>query len=269
MQISDFVHCHTAPNPGMMTGRGTNQYLLGRGRVTLIDAAVGGEENVRGILGVLNQTGGEEIEQILLTHIHPDHVGGVEEIRKRTGARLGVFRSRSGGHWVREDFVYGEEDTIPYSSGTLSVVHTPGHESGHACFYEPELRFLFTGDHLVGEGTVVIPPPDGNMRDYLESLKKLFKLRIKALLPGHGPVIWDPYAKIHETIDHRLSRESQILALIGKGLRTSTELVSQVYRDTPFRLHPVAEMSLRAHLIKLLDEGRVAKRGEEYFFVAK
>jgi glyoxylase-like metal-dependent hydrolase (beta-lactamase superfamily II) len=234
----------------------------------LIDAGSGSPENLRGILGELREMGGEGIEKILLTHIHADHLGGVEEVRKKTGARVGVFSSRSqtaGNSRVRDDFSYRDGDTIPYSSGTLRVVHTPGHESGHACFYEPELGFLFTGDHIVGEGTVVIPPPDGSMREYLESLKKLLDLKLTALLPGHGPVIWEPYRKIQEYIDHRLAREDQILTLLQKGFKTARGLVAEMYRDIPAALHSVAEMSVTAHLIKLTDEGRVIRRGGEYF----
>lgn len=271
MRISEFIHCHTAPNPGLMTGRGTNQYLLGKERVTLIDAGSGSDKNLRGILAELREMGGEVIENILLTHIHADHLGGVEEVRKRTGARVGVFHTRSqsaGSGRVLDDFSYKDGDTIAYSSGTLRVVHTPGHESGHACFYEPELGFLFTGDHIVGEGTVVIPPPDGSMREYLESLRKLLDLKLIALLPGHGPVIWEPYRKIQEYIDHRLAREGQILMLLKKGFRTSRELVAEIYREIPAALHSVAEMSVTAHLIKLADEGRVIRRGGEYFLQA-
>ncbi|MGH7803833.1 MAG: MBL fold metallo-hydrolase, partial [Candidatus Binatia bacterium] len=146
----------------MMTGAGTNQYLLGERRLLLIDAALGSGANVDLLEAEIAETGGK-VETILLTHIHPDHLGGALELREEFGARLGMHESRRGYAGIEPDFVLADGDEIPFAGGTLRVVHTPGHESGHCCFFEAARGWLFTGDHVVGEGTVVINPPDGNM----------------------------------------------------------------------------------------------------------
>lgn len=253
----------TAPNPGIMTATGTNQYLLGGGRLTLIDAALGIGPNLDLLRAELEATEAS-VEKILLTHIHPDHLGGAMELRTALGARLGMHKSRSGYAGVEPDFVYDDGDEIPFTGGRLRVVHTPGHESGHCCFYASSRRWLFTGDHVVGQGTVVIAPPDGDMGDYITSLRRLLELPARLLLGGHGPVITDPRAKIQEYIDHRLLREQQIVDCLASGVGTIPEIVERLYRDVPAMLHPVAERSVHAHLLKLVREGRAASAGEDY-----
>ncbi|MGH7860212.1 MAG: MBL fold metallo-hydrolase [Candidatus Binatia bacterium] len=263
MEIEPGLRVVTAPNPGIMTGAGTNQFLIGERRLTLIDAALGTSENVDLLAGEL-EAANATLSAILLTHIHPDHLGGVREIAARFGARLGMHSSRRGYAGLEPDRVYDEGDEIAYDGGRLRVVHTPGHESGHCCFLEPERRWLFTGDHVVGEGTVVIAPPDGDMADYVDSLRRLLALPARLLLGGHGPSIRDPRAKIREYLDHRLERERQVLARVREGLGTIPQIVEQVYRDVAPILHPIAERSVHAHLLKLEREGRVSRRGESY-----
>ena len=262
MRIEPGLHVVTAPNPGIMTASGTNQYLLGESRVTLVDAALGIGPNLDLLLAEL-ETMGASVESILLTHIHPDHLGGASELRTALGARLGMHRSRKGYAGVEADFVYQDGDEIPFAGGCLRVVHTPGHESGHCCFYEPSRGWLFTGDHVVGQGTVVIAPPDGDMGDYIASLRRLLELPSRLLLGGHGPVITDPHAKIQEYIDHRLMRELQVLDCLGGGVRRIPAMVERLYRDVPAVLHPVAERSVHAHLLKLVREGRAKSAGDE------
>jgi glyoxylase-like metal-dependent hydrolase (beta-lactamase superfamily II) len=240
--------------------------------LTLIDAALGIGPNLE-LLRADMEAAKASVTTIILTHIHPDHIGGAMELREALGTsapqqsrpRLGMHRSRRGYAGVEPDFVYDDGDEIPFEGGTLRVVHTPGHESGHCCFYEPSRRWLFTGDHVVGQGTVVIAPPDGDMGAYIDSLERLLALSSRLLLGGHGPVITDPAAKIQEYIDHRLMREQQVLDCVADGVRLIPEIVERLYRDVPSLLHPVAERSIHAHLLKLLRESRVRVSGEEYF----
>lgn len=255
MLIERDLRVVTAPNPGFMTGDGTNQYLLGETRVTLIDAALGIGPNLDTLRAEL-ATAGAAVEQILLTHIHPDHLGGALELREQLGARLGMHVSRKGYDGIDPDWVYDDGNEIPFDGGTLQVVHTPGHESGHCCFHEPGRGWLFTGDHVVGQGTVVIAPPDGDMGDYIESLRRLLNLPARILMGGHGPVITDPHAKIQQYIDHRLMREEQVLNSLRVGVHGVPQIVARLYRDVHPALHVVAEKSVQAHLIKLEREGR-------------
>jgi glyoxylase-like metal-dependent hydrolase (beta-lactamase superfamily II) len=266
MQFSEKIRHFTAANPGYLTLEGTNQYLIGREEITVVDVAVSSRDNIDGIIEQAEAMGGK-IEKILLTHIHSDHCGGALALKKRSGAKLGISRLRAG-YVGQEDFTYGEGDEIPYDGGRLRVVHTPGHESGHCCFYEPELRDLLTGDHILGRGTTVIPPPDGDMADYIHSLERLLDLKIRRLLPGHGPQVDDPYGKIREYIDHRLMREKEVLKCLGEGEQTISAITSRIYTDTPAALHSMAQLSVEAHLLKLIKERRVRREGGRYFLTA-
>ena len=264
MQDLENIHWFTAANPGAMTLQGTNQYLLGREEITVIDVALAHEENVEGILKQAEAMGGKKIEKILLTHIHSDHCGGALALKKRCSATLGISRVRAG-YLGGEDFTYGDGDRLPYDGGELVVVHTPGHESGHCCFYEPEQQILFTGDHILGWGTTVIPPPDGDMAMYIQSLERLFDLKIRLLLPGHGPPVGDPYGKIREYIDHRLMREKQVLQCLRDGHRTIDSMAGLIYKDLSATLIRVGCRSIEAHLLKLMGEKRVIRKGGDYF----
>jgi glyoxylase-like metal-dependent hydrolase (beta-lactamase superfamily II) len=268
MKTLSHIRHFTAANPGYMTLQGTNQYVLGRESVTVIDVALGSDANMDGILEQVEALGAKKIEKILLTHIHRDHCGGALALKKRCGAKIGLFHSRSG-YLGGEDFHYAAGDRIEYDGGELSVVHTPGHESGHCCFYEARQEVLFTGDHILGEGTTVIPPPDGDMALYIQSLEKLLEFKIRLLLPGHGPVIEDPRGKIREYIDHRLMRERQVLGCLRKGIDTISAMTSEIYVDVPKPLWSVAEYSVEAHLIKLINEGWVGREGGRYFLIER
>lgn len=263
MQPLEHIRYFTAANPGYMTLEGTNQYLVGRAEITVIDVALTSKENIDGILEQVEVMGGRKIEKILLTHIHGDHSGGALALKKRCGAKLGISRLRAG-FLGGEDFTYADGDRIPYDGGELAVVHTPGHESGHCCFYESEQQILFTGDHILGRGTTVIPPPDGDMALYIQSLEKLLELRIRFLLPGHGLTIDDPYGKIKEYVDHRLMREQEVLQCLRDGHHTIPTIAAAIYTDTPAPLLSAARLSVEAHLLKLIKEGRVSKEGERY-----
>src|SRR5437762_13949293 len=210
MATADFIGKFTANNPGIMTLQGTNQYVVGKENVVVIDVALGEDSNLDGIIEQVEAMGAKKIEKILLTHIHSDHCGGALALKKRTGAKIGIHRSRAG-YLGGEDFQYGEGDRIQFGGGELQVLHTPGHESGHCCFYESGDQVLFSGDHILGFGTSVIRPPDGDMTDYLRSLETLLGCTISLILPGHVPLVGKPEAKLRDYIEPRLIRQKQLL----------------------------------------------------------
>jgi glyoxylase-like metal-dependent hydrolase (beta-lactamase superfamily II) len=263
MATPNHIRHYTANNPGIMTLQGTNQYVVGKESVVVIDVALGEDSNLDGIIEQVEAMGGKRIEKILLTHIHSDHCGGALALRKRSGAKLGIHRSRAG-YLGGEDFQYGDNDRIAFGGGELQVLHTPGHESGHCCFYESGDKVLFSGDNILGYGTAVIRPPDGNMTDYLQSLERLLGFNISLILPGHGPLIGKAEAKIKEYIEHRMAREKQVLDALRRGRNTIGDITEMIYVGVSPALQRVAEFSVQAHLEKLIREGRVKREGGRY-----
>jgi glyoxylase-like metal-dependent hydrolase (beta-lactamase superfamily II) len=266
MTTPNHIRHYTANNPGIMTLQGTNQYVVGKESVIVIDVALGEDSNLDGIIEQVEGMGGKKIEKILLTHIHSDHCGGALALRKRCGAKLGIHRSRAG-YLGGEDFQYDDNDWIGFGGGELQVLHTPGHESGHCCFYEAGDKVLFSGDNILGYGTAVIRPPDGNMTDYLQSLERLLGFDISLILPGHGPLVGKPEAKIKEYIEHRMTREKQVLDALRRARNTIGDITEMIYVGVSPALQRVAEFSVQAHLEKLIKEGRVKKEDGRYLLV--
>jgi glyoxylase-like metal-dependent hydrolase (beta-lactamase superfamily II) len=256
----------TANNPGIMTLQGTNQYIVGKESALVIDVALSADSNMDGILEQAEAMGVKKIDKILLTHIHSDHCGGALALRKRCGAKLGIHRSRAG-YLGGEDFQYNDDDRIAFGGGELHVLHTPGHESGHCCFYEAGEKVLFSGDNILGFGTAVIHPPDGNMTAYLKSLERLLQFSVDLILPGHGPLVAKAEAKIREYIKHRQMRENQILQALRSDRNTIGDITEMIYVDVSAALKRVAEFSVLAHLEKLMDEGRVKKENNRYLLL--
>jgi len=256
-----------APNPGVMTGPGTNQYLLGERDALLLDVAQLGEENRRRL-----ESPGRRIVTLALTHTHPDHVGGALEARRTWDVPIAVHRRHANatvnGHALAPERLLDDGDEVTYPGGRLRVVHTPGHESGHCCFYEPERRWLFTGDTILSTGTTVIAPPDGDMRAYFASLERLATLDLATIFPGHGRPIDRPYEAIAEYRAHRLMREEQIVAALGGGTDRIPDIVALLYADVRAILHGMAGLTVRAHLDKLIAEGRVREAPGERFELA-
>jgi glyoxylase-like metal-dependent hydrolase (beta-lactamase superfamily II) len=268
MATPDFIGKFTANNPGIMTLQGTNQYIVGKETGLVIDVALSADSNMDGIIEQAEAMGVKKIDKILLTHIHSDHCGGALALRKRCGAKLGIHRSRKG-YLGGEDFQYDDNDRISFGEGELNVLHTPGHESGHCCFYESSDKVLFSGDNILGYGTAVIHPPDGNMTDYLRSLERLLGFDISLILPGHGPLIAKAEAKIREYIKHRLEREQQVIAALRGGQSTIGDITQKIYADVSAALQRVAEFSVQAHLEKLMRDGRVKKDGPRYLLISE
>ena len=252
--LSPMVRRIVAENPGMMTGPGTNTYLVGIDEIAVIDPGPGDASHLDAIAGC----GGDRIRWILLTHTHEDHSPGAVGLKKLTGAEILAFGPGEGKGKVRLDGTLGDGAVIEATEFHLTALHTPGHASNHLCYLLNEERTLFTGDHIMQGSTVVIGPPDGDMAAYLRSLEKLktIRPRLKAIAPGHGHLIEDPMATIDEYIEHRRAREKQVLDdLRSRGTATIAELVEDIYADVAPELHPVAQRTVWAHLRKLADDG--------------
>ncbi len=273
VRLSPRVLRVTAPNPGAMTGPGTNTYLVsdsqGQGW-TAIDPGPGSAEHLHTLLALLARLPGP-LQRILVTHTHRDHSPGAAALSAATGAPVW---GRIADHpvWQDESFApaqqphHGDRIAVGVDT-TLRVIHTPGHASNHLCFLLEEERLLFTGDHVMQGSTVVINPPDGDMAAYLRTLHGLLGEDLEWLAPGHGFLVAQPHTVIANLIAHRLRREAKVqaafaaVAAVG-GRATAAELLPHVYGDVPAALHGLAARSLLAHLLKLQRDGVVTLQGE-------
>jgi len=245
-------------NPGPFTGPGTNTYLVGTGpRRLLIDTGQGLPEYIPVLESALRDAAhADDIEGILLTHAHPDHIGGLDSVLSRFGPRpVWKMQGAQPMHGLRE---LRDGQRIATEGATLEAVWTPGHAEDHLCFRLLEENALFTGDMVLGAGTTVIPS-DGDLRAYLASLRRLLNVHAKIIYPAHGPAIHEPDRKIEEYLAHRALREEQILEGLRERPKTVEELVVTIYADVPVFLHGAAGMSVHAHLRKLRLEGIVTE----------
>jgi len=252
-----------ASNPGVMTGPGTNTYLVGQDRLAVIDP---GPDDPRHLDAVAT-AGAGRIRWILVTHTHPDHAPGAARLAAWTGAEQLGFASRDG---FRAGRTIGDGWTPESPGPALTAVHTPGHASNHLCYLLDRRiptggsgrgpgRVLFTGDHVMQGSTVVIAPPDGDMGTYLASLRRVRGLDppVVAIAPGHGSVITDPAGAVDAYLAHRLERGARVAAALeAAGSATVDDLVAEVYADVDEERHPIARRSLWAHLRLLADGGR-------------
>lgn len=253
-----------APNPGMMTGTGTNTYLVGDGELAVIDPGPAIDSHLAAVLAA----GAGRIRWILTTHTHRDHSPAARAVAAQTGAKiLGRPAPKTGGHddTYAPDRVLAHGERVRVGGITLRALHTPGHASNHLCYLLEETRMLFTGDHVMQGSTVVINPPDGDMAAYLASLEALLAEDLAIFAPGHGYLVGEPHREIRRLIAHRLGREAKVAAALGRRAnQTIDDLVAKVYDDVPAKLHAVAARSLAAHLIKLVADGRARESGGRY-----
>lgn len=265
IRLGPSVRRITAPNRGYMTGPGTNTYLLGAGdEIAIIDPGPDNDDHIEAVLA----NAGGRIRWILATHTHPDHSPAAWRLKEKTGAQLlGMPPPAVPGQdqSFRPDRILQDGERLNLAGFMVRVLHTPGHASNHLCYLLEGEGMLFTGDHVMQGSTVVINPPDGDMREYLHSLRALHSQDITCFAPGHGFLMDQPHARIDRLLAHRLARENSVLnALLSAGSASVEELVPMVYADLPIQRHPVAARSLLAHLMKLEAEQRVSHQNESW-----
>jgi glyoxylase-like metal-dependent hydrolase (beta-lactamase superfamily II) len=243
-----------APNPGPMTDEGTNTYLIGDRAVAVVDPGPADVDHVAAIIAALPPA--SHVAAILITHGHADHVGALAMLQARTSAPVYGHPDVRG-----VDRALGDGDRIEIDAVAIDALTTPGHADDHLCFWLPDRRALFSGDLVVGRGTVVLSQTVGALGHYLASLERLLALDSFLLLPGHGPPAPDGAAKVAEYLAHRRARESQIVAALSNGAATVDELVGRLYAATPTGLHHMAARNVLAHLERLADLGRAEQLG--------
>lgn len=254
----------TAPNAGVMTGPGTNTYLVGDGKIAVVDPGPLDPCHLEAVVTAAAGLGGA-VRWVLVTHTHPDHAPGAAALAAATGAEVIGFGQHQG---FRPDRVVTDGWTLEAPTFRLSALHTPGHASDHVCWLLHGSQVLLSGDHVMDGVTVVIAPPDGDMAAYVASLRRLLELSppLEAIAPGHGRLLGRPADVVAAVVAHRLAREELVAAALaeavdagrlGRGPQvTLDDLVARVYADVDPRLHAIARSSLWAHLRKLVAEGR-------------
>jgi len=263
VQISPLVRRITAGNASVFTGPGTNTYLVGMDEVTVVDPGPALDSHIEAIVGASGT-----IKQIVVTHTHPDHSPGVKLLQEAIdvpayGLITETTKDQDKTFHPKKFLLDG--DLLEEEEFTLEVIHTPGHASNHLCYLVKEEGLIITGDHIMNGSTVVISPPDGNMKHYIESLEKLKNYDLKSIAPGHGEVMKEPQLVAEWIIKHRLEREEKVADALRKaGKGSSDSLVEDVYNDVDPSLFPIAKWSLQAHLLKLADDGKAIQEGENF-----
>jgi glyoxylase-like metal-dependent hydrolase (beta-lactamase superfamily II)/8-oxo-dGTP pyrophosphatase MutT (NUDIX family) len=268
VRLSERIRRVTAPNPGVMTGPGTNSYLVGSpgGEWAVIDPGPDDDQHLRALIAAAPGP----VTRILVTHTHVDHSPGAAGLRRATGAPvLGRRALHAAGHDPQfapsEELEHGQRITLG-AGATLRVIHTPGHASNHLCYLLEEEKTLFTGDHVMQGSTVVINPPDGDMSEYLRTLRDLLDEDVEWLAPGHGFLVAQPHQVIRALIEHRLRREARVRDALGRHAPCAIDaLLPDVYADVHSALYPVAARSLLAHLLKLRTDGEAGSDGERWW----
>jgi glyoxylase-like metal-dependent hydrolase (beta-lactamase superfamily II) len=271
--VSPLIRRIVARNPGAFTFHGTGTYVVGRGKVAVIDPGPALKAHLDAIVAALR---GETVTHIVVTHTHLDHSPLARPLQKICGAPIYGFGPHGAGRYEADakveeggdtefapDIRVADGDAIAGEGWSLAAVHTPGHTSNHLCFALREEKALFSGDHVMGWSTSVISPPDGDMRAYKASLKRLIDRDDTIYWPTHGGPIREPQAFVAKFIAHREERERQILACLGNGVARIRDMVPRIYGGTiaPL-LYPAAARSVFAHMIDLVERGVVAAEGE-------
>lgn len=267
-----------AGNASAMTGTGTNSYIVGQGRVAVIDPGPLDLAHLQALMAALGPH--ERVEAILVTHAHLDHSALASSLAEATGAPVMAFGGATSGRSARmqrlvaEGLTGGGEGTdlgftpdrfiadgtsVQVGEFEIEALHTPGHMGGHMCFACEGL--LFSGDHAMGWASSLISPPDGDMGAYMASLSRLSKRDWHQMFPGHGEVVDTPAHRLAELTAHRKQREAEILTALHLGPATAAGLAAQIYRDTPTELLPAAVRNVLAHLIDLIDRNAVLPLG--------
>lgn len=277
---SPLVRRLLAPNPSAFSYTGTGTFVVGQGTVAVIDP---GPDDPDHIAALIRALAGEKVSHIVVTHTHRDHSPAAPALQAATGAQIvgcaplvlvddGPRAEAGFDDTYAPDAVMADGDSISGGEGaggwTLTAVATPGHTSNHLCFALPQEKALFTGDHVMGWSTTVVSPPDGDMTDYMASLRKLLDRDDAVYHPTHGEPVTEPQRFVRGLITHRKQRENQIMKLLGEGTTAIPAMVAVMYAMVDKRLHPAAERSVLAHLIDLQAQGRVTPNGAGWQLVA-
>lgn len=275
VEVAPGIRRIVADNPSKYTAWGTGTYLLGRGEVAIVDPGPALPAHVEAVLDAVRD---ETVTHLLVTHTHADHSPAVAQVQAATGAVSYGFgphppdaETEGEEHGDRDfdpDVRVQHGEVLVGGDFTVECLHTPGHISNHVCYADRERGVLFSGDHVMGWSTSVVSPPDGRIADYLASLELLLDRDDRVYLPTHGPAIEDPRPYVRELIDHRLERERQIVTLLAARPRTVDELVEVMYAEVREELHAPAARSVRSHLVKLQEEGRVRPDGQSWLPIA-
>ena len=259
VRISPRIQRLVAPNPGVMTGPGTNTYIVGTDELAVIDPGPAIDEHIEHILKV----GDGRIRHILCTHTHPDHSPAAAHLARELEVPMIGAVTADDQHQdltFQPDIHLEQDAVIAAHDWSIRAIHTPGHVDNHYCFLLEEEGMVFAGDHIMNGSTVVIVPPGGNMKDYIESLQRLLDYDVKAIAPGHGEIIPGCRDEVEKLVRHRLMREAKVVANLGRSGPVPIEtLVVSVYDDVPETMHRWAQLSLLAHLLKLEVDGRACQ----------
>jgi glyoxylase-like metal-dependent hydrolase (beta-lactamase superfamily II)/8-oxo-dGTP pyrophosphatase MutT (NUDIX family) len=262
--------CFPVRTPTKPPATHTNAYLIGGNEIVILDPASAEPEEQAALAQCVDElrAEGRRVREIILTHLHPDHFGGVSALREHLGGDVPIAAHALTAEGLKGTLAFdrliddGEVIDLPGFGYVprirMRAMHTPGHARGHLCFYDEATGALITGDNILGLGSVLIDPPEGNMRDYLNSLQQISDLpNLTVMFPAHGPAIGAPRAKVAEYIAHRLEREANILNAVREGVSTIPEIVTRVYTDVPPKALEWAERATLAHLDKLAEDGLV------------
>jgi glyoxylase-like metal-dependent hydrolase (beta-lactamase superfamily II) len=273
-EVAPGVRRLVAPNPGPMTDHGTNTYIIGRGSVAVIDPGPESPDHLQALLDELAREG-ERVSHILITHTHLDHCAGLAALKDATGALTAGFgsvglrqtdmlgssgRSFADGRFA-PDIPLRDGDALSGEGWEMTALHTPGHAPDHLCFEYAPARALFSGDHVMGWNTSVIAPPEGHMGAYLDSLQRLLDYDHTAYFPGHGGWIDQPQRVVKAYIMHRRWRENEIVDAMKAGAWSVPEITARVYAGLPEHLERAAQLSVLAHLERLVETGRAESAG--------
>ncbi len=271
-RLSERVRRVIANNPGAFTYTGTGVYIVGAGEVAVIDPGPALPDHEAALDAALD---GEQVTHVLVTHHHLDHSPLARTLADKHGAHVyamsppevlpegGEVRMEAGDDsGFRPDLEIEDGDVFTGPGWTLRALHTPGHTSNHVCYALEEERCLFSGDHVMGWSTSVVSPPDGSMGDYIAQLERIRAMDFQVIRPTHGTAIDDPRPFLDAYIEHRRLRERQILTEMSAGKTDIRTMVASMYADVDKRLHPAAAHSVLAHMIHLVEQGRVICAGE-------
>lgn len=271
-QVAPMIRRVVARNPGPFGFRGTATFILGEGKVAMIDPGPLIDEHVETLKTCIP---GEEVSHILVTHTHNDHSPAAAPLKKWCGAptygfgphgsgrfEQGIEVEEGGDHDFEPDFQVRDGDVLEGDGWSVECVHTPGHTSNHICYHLQEAKAFFPGDHVMGWSTTIVSPPDGDMADYMASLQKLLTRDDGVYWPTHGPSIEEPRAYITALCTHREERENQVLDCLVRGIDQIADMVPQIYQGLDPKLLTAAARSVFSHVIKLIDEGRIFTEGK-------